>query len=391
MEQDQQQQHQHQQQQSSTLMNRYQHQNQNHHSHPQNALQRAFVRDGTDCYWWDSTANIPTDRTSLVNNEGLLSWVGRLLWRLLRLCVLLGMSTVSYAIFYQHAMPRLHSIQELQFDYTGETWKETQLQYSRTRRSRRQMEAYPNLLDDDVFLDNYDDDDDSSPAAEEDRRENEPPTQQIEHRPAFLPLHLVHMHRHETTRQHDQMPTPPVEPQPVIPTAVINLYAGHNNWCAVEPSVLPDPQRPPHRHWQQQQQSLKPKQPYYVDIVLQLPESEANRNAGMFGVVTELYGSINSDSDKHNSTSTASIPITRLAVARRSSRFPHTTPWISTILKIFLLLPILLQALPEARTVTVSAFRQYVDADEHPLVGAEAGILLSCLFFSGRLLTCVSP
>jgi len=308
-----------------------------------------------------------------MESGGLLDWLGRLFWRLIKCLFLLGLSTISYAAFYQFAMPLQHSVKELQFDYTGETLTHLKMEQDRQRQSqaqqqqRQQHEQQPPIVEDIS----------AAPAA----------TQLVAHRPAFLPRHLVYKQKEfyeYQQQQHNQQQQQQkqVENLPVTPTAVIDLYAKHNNWCAMEPSVLPETQQynyhPSSSHQQlQRRRRLKPQQAYYVEIVLHLPESTANRDAGMFGVVTELYGSSSNDDDIGNNNNNST---TLLAVARRSSRFPHTTPWISTVLKMVLLLPILLQALPEARTVTVPAFRQYVETAEHPLVRVYFFEILDSLF-----------
>ena len=98
----------------------------NHNPH-QYALQLDALRNGANNNWWNSTAEIPS---YMENGGGLLDWLGRLFWRLVRLVVLLWFSTLSYAVFYKYAMPWEHSVKELQFDYTGETWKQMQVQKS---------------------------------------------------------------------------------------------------------------------------------------------------------------------------------------------------------------------------------------------------------------------
>lgn len=58
-----------------------------------------------------------------------------------------------------------------------------------------------------------------------------------------------------------------------------------------------------------------------------------------------------------------------LAASRRSYRFPHQSPWIAVVTKVLLLLPLLLGAIDETRTVTGLVFRQYAEsAAERPLV-----------------------
>ena len=333
------------------------------HSPHQYALQSNVMQNGADNHWWDSTANMPTH---VENGGGLLDWLGRLFWRLIRLLVLMLLSTLSYAVFYKYAMPWEHSVKELQFDYTGGTWKQLQMQ------KLSLINTPGNTIPNSACYQHSGTTPTMNDSSATHSIETESPTQLVEHRPAFLPRHLGLLQ--ETTRQHQLNEL--VEPQPVIPTAIVDLYAKHNNWCAVEPSILPE-MKSQRQLSLQQRPRLNAQQAYYIDIILQLPESDANRHAGMFGVVTELHGSRdngNTQSEYSDRTNT-----TLLAVARRSSRFPHQTPWINTVLKIVLLVPILLHALPEARTVTVSAFRQYIETEEHPLVCTHTRLFIGFL------------
>jgi hypothetical protein len=133
------------------------------------------------------------------------------------------------------------------------------------------------------------------------------------------------------------------DPRPE-PWAVANLFARHSSWEALQTDVLPEPIA--------EHRLLKAKQPYFIEVVLTLPDSNLNREPGMFGVVTELYS--------HNGT--------QLAVSRRSTRFPHQSQWITVVRKLFCLIPLLLGAVDEARIVVVPSFRHFVESSGHPLV-----------------------
>ena len=128
------------------------------------------------------------------------------------------------------------------------------------------------------------------------------------------------------------------------PWAVADIFARHSSWEALQTEVLPQPIA--------EHRLLKAKQPYFIEVALTLPDSNLNREPGMFGVVTELYS--------HNGT--------QLAVSRRSTRFPHQSQWITVVRKVFCLIPLLLGAVDEARTVVVPSFRHFVESSDHPLV-----------------------
>jgi Putative adipose-regulatory protein (Seipin) len=100
---------------------------------------------------------------------------------------------------------------------------------------------------------------------------------------------------------------------------------------------------------------LPPRQAYYVELTLILPESPRNvHNVGVFGVVTELYGS-------NNTTSVL------LATSRRSLRFPYRSAWIRTVANIVTLPFLLLRATAEVQTVTDCVFRHVVESEAYPL------------------------
>lgn len=128
------------------------------------------------------------------------------------------------------------------------------------------------------------------------------------------------------------------------PWASIDLFAKHSGWEAVESDTLP--------HQRTSNRLLNAGHPYFLETVLILPESNANLQAGMFGVHTELYASNG----------------TQLAISRRSARFPHQSKWISDLRKFLILLPLLVEALQEARTIIVPCFRHFVDVRDMPLV-----------------------
>lgn len=361
----------------ATSSNQHDHHHRHHHEsphqsivqrdrhHSQYAIQRAALRRGEEYYWWDPTsAHHQFSDPAYMESGGLLDWLCRMFWRMIKLLFLVGLSTVSYAAFYQFSMPVQHAVKELQFDYTGETLKHLRMERERQLYAQSQKQQSEPTFESSQH----------QPPIIEESAAAAAATQLVVHRPAFLPRHLVYKQREFYEYQHQQKQLQQqklVQNLPVTPTAVIDLYAKHNNWWAMEPSVLPDTEHHYHPslssvHRQlQHRRRLQPHQAYYVEIVLHLPDSTANREAGMFGVVAELYGSnSNSDVDENSNNNSTTL----LAAARRSSRFPHTTPWISTVLKMILLMPILLQAFPEARTVTVPAFRQYVETEEYPLV-----------------------
>lgn len=126
---------------------------------------------------------------------------------------------------------------------------------------------------------------------------------------------------------------------------------------------------------------LSPQQAYYIELILTLPETINNKQGGMFGVYTELFSTIieenkqdlflsgNSTIDSPIKTNlTKTKPSVLIATSKRSARFPHTSNWILFIEKIFLLMPLLIHATDETKTIIIYAFRHYVENTKYPLV-----------------------
>jgi hypothetical protein len=129
------------------------------------------------------------------------------------------------------------------------------------------------------------------------------------------------------------------------PWAVVDLFAKKSAWDAQYDTVEPVPRIGSGNH------RLVAKQAYYVETLLQLPQSPVNYQVGMFGVVVELRATNG----------------TLLAVSRRSTRIPHSSVWIQTLANAFCILPLLLGAMDEAKTVVVPSYRHFVESHEMPL------------------------
>lgn len=129
------------------------------------------------------------------------------------------------------------------------------------------------------------------------------------------------------------------------PWASSDLFARHH-WDSLETEdIIPTPHT--------SQRLLVANRAYFMELLLVLPESEINRDStSIFGVKVELAS--------HNGTV--------LAVSRRSARFPHQSQWINTLQKLVLLVPLMVGALDESKFIVVSAFRNYVESNDHPLV-----------------------
>jgi hypothetical protein len=135
------------------------------------------------------------------------------------------------------------------------------------------------------------------------------------------------------------------ESQQPSPWALADLFARHSSW---EPGEVEDVVPP----LLTETRLLVPRQAYFVEVSLNLPESKVNEEAGVFGVVVEIKS--------YNGTA--------LATSRRTARFPHQTRWIRTLQKILLLFPLLAGAWEESRTIWVPSYRHIVESLEHPIV-----------------------
>mmetsp|Transcript_8430 Transcript_8430/g.11082 ORF Transcript_8430/g.11082 Transcript_8430/m.11082 type:complete len:457 (-) Transcript_8430:391-1761(-) len=131
---------------------------------------------------------------------------------------------------------------------------------------------------------------------------------------------------------------------PSAPFATIDLFAKQNSWEAFHADVVPSPKS--------KTRLLQSKQSYYVDVALELPESKANFETGIFGLVIDLSSSTNQ---------------TLLAASRSSARLPHESAWVSVVRKFLLLPALLFGALEESRTIYLTPFRHFVESVEFPL------------------------
>jgi hypothetical protein len=131
---------------------------------------------------------------------------------------------------------------------------------------------------------------------------------------------------------------------PCSPTASVDIFARHTSWEPLHPDVIPESIS--------KTRILNPGKNYFLEVLLQLPESAVNTEAGIFSVRVDL----------------TSKDGTVLARSHRSARIPHESGWISVVRKFLVLLPLILGALSETRTVLVASFRHYVESAAHPLV-----------------------
>lgn len=121
---------------------------------------------------------------------------------------------------------------------------------------------------------------------------------------------------------------------------------------------------------------LVPKKSYFIQIALTLPESEFNRQMGMFMVEAHLHSRIShykkdndhdtNDASKHNIGNT-NEKIKLVASSTRPTMLPYQSTYVSSIKKSFLMIPHVLGAVPEARTVVIECFDHYRESKQYPM------------------------
>jgi len=174
------------------------------------------------------------------------------------------------------------------------------------------------------------------------------------------------------------------------PTAVIDLISLHTQWKAHVPDVI---------HHQKQQaydcqesdsieeectsnqhyadRILEPKQSYFIQVALTLPESKKNRGIGMFMIESVLK----SKGQRMNISSEANFTkkkdeMQTLATSSRPTMLPYQSAYVSSIKKSFIMIPLILEAVPEARTVVVECFDHFRESITKPMNFVEIRLVI---------------
>jgi hypothetical protein len=136
------------------------------------------------------------------------------------------------------------------------------------------------------------------------------------------------------------------------PWAAVDFFSKHTQWEAYHNDVIPKPLT--------ETKILKEDKAYFFEVALELPESQVNRRTGMFMVLVDLQSSNG----------------TMLASSIRAARLPHESMWISTVRKSIWLIPIILGAAHETRTVVIPSFRHFKESSDLPLVSESFSLLI---------------
>jgi len=290
--------------------------------------------------------------------------------------VLMLVSLGEFGLFYSLAMPGLHSNNVLHFDYTGrgianELLRQNPPDATGATTGRSTGRTTTNNMIHDGEADDYNDGSCS-------RDTNT--TQQIPRPPSF-PRHISSLHPLQNEEVHEKY-------QAVLqsaPVAVVDLFSNHNSWQHYHPDIVPQPKR--------EKRVLKRGAPHYIEIALDLPESNTNREKiGIFSVVVDLQSSsfgISSKTKKKiyddtattktrtRTATTATMGRKLLASSTRTTRMPHESFWISVVRKVICIIPHVLGAIPESRRVVVPSYRFFVESDEFPLRYVTVRLLVS--------------
>jgi hypothetical protein len=260
------------------------------------------------------------------------------LYLIASICLMMS-SLALYGVFYKCAMPGLHASESLYFDYTGVARHPAPPNVLHT--------TVPSVVVGDVLKDTVEGSMDEcienassfATAARNntDEDKDEAPTVAT---PLTLPLSSFPAAAASTSEESEKL-------DKIIqgaPWAVADLFAQQSRWEAHHPDILPPPKTKTH--------ILTRGTAHYMEVLLDLPESEINRRMGMFGVFVELQ----------------STNGTRLASSIRTARIPHESFWISVVRKVICIIPHMIGALPESRRVLVPSFRYYIESEKFPLV-----------------------
>lgn len=157
------------------------------------------------------------------------------------------------------------------------------------------------------------------------------------------------------------------------PTAVVDLIALHTQWNAHVPSVSPLDMSSiiKNNHKEEANKDvrvvaprriLSPNKHYFIQVALTLPESPQNKDIGMFMIQMQMRDS--------------TVKRNLLASSSRPTMLPYQSTYVSTVRKSFSMIPLVLGALNEARTVVVECFDHFVESADYPLGSVEIQLII---------------
>ncbi|KAG7356349.1 Seipin-like protein [Nitzschia inconspicua] len=279
---------------------------------------------------------------------GFFPWIKRLIWYLFVGTILLCSSLCLYGVFYNAVMPGLHASEKLYFDYEGMAQR-PRISIVNATTTTKSNDDGKNILQNDtetcdnnttinVTINETDVQSQTTPtrlySVDDSNNHDLPSIQQ----------------QKQQQRQQRQLS---LLKQRRSAQATADLFSRQDQWIAHHPDIIPHPKA--------QTRILPRNVAHYIEVVLDLPESEHNRKVGIFGVLVELQS--------NNGT--------LLASSLRTARMPHESKWIAVVRKAVCIVPLLLGALQESRRVLVPSFRYFVESERLPLRYVTVSIIMS--------------
>jgi len=169
------------------------------------------------------------------------------------------------------------------------------------------------------------------------------------------------------------------------PKAEIELMSTHTQWTAYVDDIVDPMYRTedfnPSVASDEKPRILQPRQSYYIHLALTLPESSINRNIGMFMVNMKLYHSASCTSiyrGHHHLDNQQEYPPDRdllLATSSRPAMLPFQSTYVSTVQKSAIMIPLIIGAIPEARTIIVESFDHFVESFKYPITKVQIEVV----------------
>lgn len=134
---------------------------------------------------------------------------------------------------------------------------------------------------------------------------------------------------------------------------------------------------------------LQPKQTYFIQVALTLPESSKNRDIGMFMIESVLKSKVQKVTNRNSFDAEANLiengeshvqeqeqELKTLATSSRPAMLPYQSTYVSSVRKSFIMIPLILEAVPEARTVVIECFDHFRESTEYPMNYVEIRLVI---------------
>ncbi|GFH58951.1 hypothetical protein CTEN210_15427 [Chaetoceros tenuissimus] len=165
------------------------------------------------------------------------------------------------------------------------------------------------------------------------------------------------------------------------PTAKIDLLSSNTQWHAHVPSVVPVVDRNDKCDGDEEDEKkecsnndlfgiLEPENSYFFQVALIMPESNKNREVGMFMIESILKSNVLQEQKSKDSKSKV------IASSSRPSLLPYQSTYVSMVKKSFLMIPLILSAIPEARTIVIETFDHYIESAQDPMNEVEIRLVV---------------